>query len=93
MSLPLTAAAPAAAAAVLEEPGARPGAGAAASALAGPAGGQRRQLAPVTAFGVTIADIMLHGRHGDPDPDIACWLAASGASRRRTSSPANVLIQ
>ena len=88
-----TAAAPATAAAVLEELGARPGAGAPASALAGPAGGQRRQLAPVTAFGVTIADIMLHGRHGDPDPDIACWLAASGASRRRTSSPANVLIQ
>ena len=71
-----TAAAPAAATAVLAELGAGPGPGAAASALARPAGGPRRQLAPLTAFGVTIADIMLHGRHHDPDPVIAAWLAA-----------------
>jgi hypothetical protein len=87
-----TAAPPAAAAAVLEELGALTGPGAAASALASPAGGLPRQLAPVTAFGVTIADIMLHGRHDDPDPVIAAWLAGNTASRRNTTSPADVLI-
>jgi hypothetical protein len=69
-----------------------PGPGAAANTLASPAAGARRQLAPVTAFGVTIADIMLHGRHDDPDPGIAGWLADNTASRRSTSSPADVLI-
>jgi hypothetical protein len=83
---------PAAAGAVMEELGARPGPGAAASVLASPAGGPPRQLAPVTAFGVTIADIMLHGRHDDPDPVIAAWLAGNTASRRNTTSPADVLI-
>ena len=87
-----TAAPPAAATAVLAELGAGPGPGAAASALARPAAGPRRQLAPVTAFGVTIADIMLHTRHDDPDPLIAAWLAGNTASRRSTTSPANVLI-
>jgi hypothetical protein len=87
-----TAAPPAAATAVLAELGAGPGPGAAASALTRPAGGPRRQLAPVTAFGVTIADIMLHTRHDDPDPLIAAWLAGNTASRRSTTSPANVLI-
>jgi hypothetical protein len=86
-----TAGHPAAAAAVMEELGARPGPGAAASVLASPAGGPPRQLAPVTAFGVTIADIMLHGRHDDPDPVIAAWLAGNTASRRNTTSPADVL--
>ena len=86
-----TAAPPAAAIAVLEELGARPGPGAAASALASRSGGPRRQLAPVTAFGVTIADVMLHGRHDDPDPVIAGWLAGNTASRRSTTSPADVL--
>lgn len=47
----------------------------------------RRQLAPVTAFGVTIADTMLHSRHEDPDPDIAGWFAGNTASRRNTTSP------
>jgi hypothetical protein len=84
-----TAAPPAAATAVLAELGPEPDA--AASALARPAGGPRRQLAPVTAFGVTIADIMLHGRHHDPDPVIAAWLADNTASRRNTTSPADVL--
>jgi TniQ len=73
---------------------------AAVSAVKGPAGhpaaaaagGPPRQLAPVTAFGVTIADIMLHGRPGDPDPVIADWLAGNTASRRSTTSPADVLI-
>ena len=65
-----TARPPAAATAVLEELGIRPGPGGAASALAS-RGGPPRQLAPVTAFGVTIADLMLHGRPGDPDPVIA----------------------
>ena len=83
---------PATAAAVMEELGVRPGPGAAASALASPAGGLPRQLAPVTAFGATIADIMLHGRHDDPDPVIAAWLAGNTASRRSTTSPADVLI-
>lgn len=87
-----TAAPPAAATAVLAELSALPGPGTAASALTRPAGGPRRQLAPVTAFGVTIADIMLHGRPGDPDPVIAGWLAGNTASRRSTSSPADVLI-
>jgi hypothetical protein len=84
------AAPPAAATEVLAELG--PGPGAAASVLARPGGGPRRQLAPVTAFGVTIADIMLHGRHDDPDPVIAAWLAGNTSSRRSTSSPADVLI-
>jgi hypothetical protein len=87
-----TAAPPAAATAALAELGAGPGPDAAASVLARPAGGPRRQLAPVTAFGVTIADVMLHGRHDDPDPVIAAWLAGNTASRRSTSSPADVLI-
>jgi len=86
-----TAEPPAAAAAVLEELGARTGPGAAASPLAGRSGGSGRQLAPLTAFGVTIADIMLHGRHHDPDPVIAAWLAGNTASRRNTTSPADVL--
>jgi TniQ len=86
-----TAEPPAAAAAVMEELGMRAGPGAAASALASRSGGPRRQLAPVTAFGVTIADIMLHGRHHDPDPVIAAWLARNTASRRNTTSPADVL--
>ena len=76
---------PAAATAVLAELGTEPGSDAAAST----AGGPRRQLAPVTAFGVTVADIMLHGRG---DPVIAGWLAGNTASRRNTSSPADVLI-
>jgi hypothetical protein len=79
---------PAAATAVLAELGTEPGSDAAAST----AGGPRRQLAPVTAFGVTVADIMLHGRGDDPDPVIAGWLAGNTASRRNTSSPADVLI-
>ena len=87
-----TAGPPAAAIAALEELGARPGPGAAESALASPPGGPPRQLAPVTAFGVTIADIMLHGRPDDPDPVIAGWLAGNTASRRNTTSPADVLI-
>lgn len=62
-------------------------------ALTGPAHGQRRQLAPVTAFGVTIADIMLHGRHSDPDPQIAAWLADNETSRRKTGSPANMIAR
>jgi hypothetical protein len=86
------AAPPAAATAVLAELGAGPGPDAAASVLTRPAGGPRRQLAPVTAFGVTIADIMLHSRHDDPDPVIAAWLAGNTASRRSTTSPAGVLI-
>jgi hypothetical protein len=86
-----TASPPAAAAAVLKELGARTGPGAATSALASRSGGPRRQLAPVTAFGVTIADIMLHGRHHDPDPVIAAWLAGNTATRRNTTSPADVL--
>jgi hypothetical protein len=87
-----TAIPPAAVAAVMEELGLRPEPGAAASALARPEGGPPRQLAPVTAFGVTIADIMLHGRPDDPDPVIATWLAGNTASRRSTTSPADVLI-
>jgi hypothetical protein len=87
-----TAVPPAAAIAVLRELGAPPGPGAAASTLASPAAGAPRQLAPVTAFGVTIADIMLHGRHHDPDPVIASWLSGNTAIRRSTTSPADVLI-
>ncbi|HUY44108.1 MAG TPA: TniQ family protein [Streptosporangiaceae bacterium] len=86
-----TAAPPAAAAAVLEELAARPG-GDATRALASTAGGPRRQLAPITSFGAAVADIMLHGRHDNPDPVIAGWLASNTASRRNTSSPADVLI-
>src|SRR5260370_19913255 len=39
-----------------------------------------------------MADIMLHSRHDDPDPVIAAWLAGNTASRRSTSSPADMLI-
>jgi hypothetical protein len=75
-------------------PGDAPGwPGGDAGAPAGPAPGKRRQLAPVTAFGVTIADIMLHGRHSDPDPGIAAWLASNETSRRKTGSPANMLAR
>jgi len=35
---------------------------------------------------------MLHGRPDDPDPVIATWLAGNTASRRSTTSPADVLI-
>ena len=59
--------------------------------LASRSGGPRGQLAPLTAFGVTIADIMLHSRHDDPDPVIAAWLAENTATRRNTTSPADVL--
>jgi len=86
-----TAEPPPAAIAVLEELGALTGPVAAQSPLASRSGGPRRQLAPVTAFGVTIADIMLHGRPDAPDPDIAGWLAGNTASRRNTTSPADVL--
>ena len=86
-----TAAPPAAAAAVLKELTAPPG-GDTARVLASTGRGPRRQLAPVTAFGVTIADIMLHGRGDDPDPVIAGWLAGNTASRRNTSGPADVLV-
>ena len=55
--------------------------------------GRRRQFAPVVAFGVTIADVMLHGRRGDPDPLIAAWLAGNEAGRRKTASPANMLAR
>jgi TniQ len=92
-ALTRTAAPPPAAAEVLDELAAPQGRGAAASSLASRAHGQRPQLAPITAFGVTIADIMLHGRHGDPDPIIAGWLASNEASRHNTSSPANMLTQ
>src|SRR5262249_33716101 len=80
-----------AAAAVLDELGTRPGSGPAGNAPARPAGGPARQLAPVTAFGVTIADIMLHGRSDAPDPVIAGWLADAGARRPKASGPASVL--
>ena len=93
------AALPAAATAVLSELDGRPSTipalhegGAGTSVPSGPVRQYRRQLAPVTAFGVAIADIMLHGRHGDPDPVIAAWLAGNTASRRNTSGPADVLI-
>ncbi|HET9972438.1 MAG TPA: hypothetical protein VFQ68_29670 [Streptosporangiaceae bacterium] len=34
-----------------------------------------------------VADVMLHGRPGGPDPEIAAWLAANGASRRSQPGP------
>lgn len=52
-----------------------------------------RQLAPVAAFGTAVADIMLHGRSGDPDPKIAAWLAANGASRRSQPGPGDMLAE
>jgi hypothetical protein len=36
---------------------------------------------------------MLHGRHGDPDPVIAAWLADNEARRKKTAGPANVLAR
>ena len=71
----------------------RPEQHAGAGALTGPAHGRRRQFAPVVAFGVTIADVMLHGRRGDPDPLIATWLAGNEAGRRKTAGPANMLAR
>ena len=93
------AAPPAIAVAVLDELGAqpgipgRPGQHPGTGALTGPAHGRRRQFAPVAAFGVTIADIMLHGRRGDPDPLIAAWLAGNEASRSKTAGPADMLAR
>ena len=71
------------------QPGERAGAG----ALTGPAHGRRRQFAPVAAFGITIADVMLHDRHGDPDPLIAAWLADNEAGRKKTAGPAHMLAR
>ena len=93
------AAPPAIAVAVLDELGAqpgicgRPGQHAGAGALTGPAHGRRRQVAPVAAFGITIADVMLHGRRGDPDPLIAAWLADNEAGRKKTAGPAGMLAR
>jgi len=90
---------PAIAVAVLDELGAqpgipgRPGQHPGTGALTGPAHGRRRQFAPVAAFGVTIADVMLHGRRGDPDPLIADWLAGNEAGRKKTAGPANMLAR
>jgi len=85
---------PPAAAAVLGELAAPPGAPGPqgpAGTLPGPVDRYRRQLAPVAAFGTAVADIMLHGRPGDPDPEIAAWLAANGAVRRSQPGPGDML--
>ena len=93
------AAPPAIISAVLDELGAQPGIPiqpgehAGVGALTGPAHGRRRQFAPVCAFGITIADVMLHGRRGDPDPLIAAWLAGNEAGRKKTAGPANMLAR
>ena len=84
-----TASFPAAVTAVLDELGARTGP---VSAFASPPRAPPRNLAPVTAFGVAVADIMLHGRPGDPDPVIAGWLAADAASRGQMTCPGQVPI-
>ena len=84
-----TASFPAAVTAVLDELGARTGP---MSAFASPPRAPPRQLAPVTAFGVAVADIMLHGRPGDPDPVIAGWLAGHAASRGQMTCPGQVPI-
>jgi hypothetical protein len=84
-----TASFPTAVTAVLDEIGARTGP---TSAFASPPRAPPRQLAPVTAFGVAVADIMLHGRPGDPDPVIAGWLAADAASRGQMTCPGQVPI-
>jgi hypothetical protein len=93
------AAPPAVVSMVLDELGAqpgipgRPGQYTGTGALTGPAHGRRRQFAPVAAFGVTIADVMLHGRRGDPDPLIAAWLADNEAGRKKTAGPATMLAR
>lgn len=84
-----TASFPAAVTAVLDELGERPGP---MSAFASPPRAPPRQLAPVTGFGVAVADIMLHGRPGDPDPVIADWLAADAACRGQMTCPGQVPI-
>jgi hypothetical protein len=90
---------PAIISAVLDELGAqpgipgRPGQHLGTGALTGPAHGRRRQFAPVAAFGVTIADVMLHDRRGDPDPLIAAWLADNEAGCKKTAGPANMLAR
>jgi TniQ len=91
------AALPPAAAAVLGELASPPGApgpqGPGAGTLPGPVDRYRRQLAPVAAFGAAVADIMLHGRPDDPDPEIAAWLAANGAVRRSQPGPGDMLAE
>jgi hypothetical protein len=83
--------------AVLSEIGEQPSAPGSSGNVAGtgvfsvPAHGQRRQLAPVTGFGATIADIMLHNRRDDPDPVIATWIAEAGTSHGPKAGPANML--
>ena len=84
-----TASFPAAVTAVLDELGAQAGP---MSAFASPPRSPPRQLAPVTALGVAVADIMLHGRPGDPDPAIAGWLAGHAASRGQMTCPGQVPI-
>jgi hypothetical protein len=85
-----------AAAAVLGELAARPGTpapeepGDSRAPLPGPVDRYLRQLAPVAAFGTAVADIMLHSRPGGPDPEIAAWIAANGASRRSQPGPAGM---
>jgi hypothetical protein len=36
---------------------------------------------------------MLHGRHRDPDPEIAAWLAGNEAGRKKTAGPSNMLAR
>jgi hypothetical protein len=93
------AAPPAIISAILDEPGAQPGTGGRAGdhrgigTPTGPAHGRRRQFAPVAAFGISVADVMLHGRRGDPDPLIAAWLAGNEAGRKKTAGPAIMLTR
>ena len=47
----------------------------------------------MVAFGVTIADVMLHGRRGDPDPLIAAWLADNEAGGEKIAGRANMLAR
>ena len=63
----------------------------AASPLASPAGGPRLQLAPVTAFGAAIADIMLHGRRR-PRPGNRRLARRQHRQPPQHTSPADILV-
>jgi hypothetical protein len=60
-------------------------------ALSGTARGSRHRPAPVVAFGAAVADVMLHGRRADPDPEINAWLAGAAGERARKSRPSEAL--
>lgn len=55
------------------------------------ASGTYRQHASVVAFGMTVADLMLHARRNDPDPTITAWLVDAAFPQSNQARPASLL--